>query len=717
MRVRTHALPIASILLLWLGLGAGLSAITRQVADWFVMTDELLYERLAISIARSHSPIPRVHTETIANVNQLYPLVIAPVFRHGAVLHGFHEAHVLNAFVMSSAAIPAFLLARRVTGNRWLPYVVAVATVTIPWITLSSFLLTEVVAYPAFAWAALAMQAAIARPSVRNDLLAVAGIALAVLGRTQFYALAAILPVAILLRAASERRLRETLRAHIALVVAYAVGGVAALAVIASGHGLLGTYSTTAHGNPLPLELWRSAPEHLAIVALGGGLLPFVVGAAWLVSNLRASETVERSSFAWLGSVAVVALTIEAASFNVRFGGGLVRDRYLFYITPLLLVAFAAGLSAVRSPRWSLVVPVGLLALGFSNAPLATFEKLNVDTPASVLNDWLLRSLDGVNGARIFLIAATLVLTLGYAEASALLPRAPLAIGLAAALLVALPAETGYAFKRLFAINGTSGLPLTLDQSIVFGWVDRTITTNSEAVMVPYPVIRLDYFANIGFWWDFEFWNRSVDREAGPPNEFSGTPPGSFPKIDLRFDPQTGLANFDVDSYVAQAVADARFHVKGRGLATQRGVTVAFPDRPWRADWVSYGLYPDGWTRPAVTAHIRVFAEPGQRTAVTRTLTLTLLAPDGVPSRHTVLRSDEGAWPVDVTSPNSVQQTVTVCVPRDRPADVTLRANGASSIYGVQSTIEKFSQPREVGLLVGQVTLDDRPGPRCSPTR
>ena len=44
-------------------------------------------------------------------------------------------------------------------------------------------------------------------------------------------------------------------------------------------------------------------------------------------------------------------------------------------------------------------------------------------------------------------------------------------------LLVALPAETGYAFKRLFAVNGTSGLPLTLDQSIVFGWVDRTITT------------------------------------------------------------------------------------------------------------------------------------------------------------------------------------------------------------------------------------------------
>ena len=358
MRVRSEALPALSIVLLWIGLGTALSALTRHVADWFVMTDELLYERLAISIAHSHSPFPHVHQAAIANVNQLYPLAIAPVFRHGAVLHGFHEAHVLNAFLISSTAIPAYLLARRVTGSRWLPYVVAIATVTVPWIALSSFLLTEVAAYPAFAWAALAMQASIARPSVRNDLLAVAGIALAVLGRTQFYALAAVLPLAILLRAASERRVRAALREHRALIAAYAVGGVAAIAAVAAGHGLLGTYSTTAHGNPFPLELWRSAPAHLAIVALGGGLLPFVVGGAWLVSNLRRSESAERASFAWLATIAVVALSVEAASFDLRFGGGLVRERYLFYVTPLLLVALAAALTAARAQRWSLAVPV-----------------------------------------------------------------------------------------------------------------------------------------------------------------------------------------------------------------------------------------------------------------------------------------------------------------------------------------------------------------------
>jgi hypothetical protein len=59
--------------------------------------------------------------------------VIALVYRHGRILHGFHEAHVLNAFVMSSAAIPAYLL-RDV--SRDLLLFTAVATVTVPWITL-----------------------------------------------------------------------------------------------------------------------------------------------------------------------------------------------------------------------------------------------------------------------------------------------------------------------------------------------------------------------------------------------------------------------------------------------------------------------------------------------------------------------------------------------------------------------------------------------------
>jgi hypothetical protein len=496
------------------------------------------------------------------------------------------------------------------------------------------------------------------------------------------------------------------------LAIAYGVALVGAVGIVLTGHPLLGTYSATAHGNPFPAQIISSAPAHLAIVALGGGLLPFLLGGGWLVANLRHSESSDRLSFAWLALITIVVLTVEVASFDLRFGGGLVRERYLFYVTPLLLVAAAAGLSAVRRPRWSVAIPLIVCAVGFWRAPLAPFEKLNVDTPASVLNDWLLGTMGGVAGARWFLVLAAIVLAVAAVEADALLAPRMYAVIICVALLVVLPLETGYAFKRLFAVNGTAGLPLTLDQSVVFGWVDRTITTTSEAVIVPYPVIRGDYYSNIGYWWDLEFWNKSVDREASHPNQFSATSAGTFPKIDPHFDPRNGKANFDVDSYVAQAIDDVRFHVKGRFLVTQRNVSIVFPDRPWRADWVTYGLYPDGWTRPGRPARLRVFADSTQKGPALRTLQISLIAPESVPSRPVSFRSNAGAWQVAV-GPSTVEQTVSVCVPPQGHADVTLRAVGSTPIYGDQSNLETANAPRNAGVLVAQIGLAEGVSVRC----
>ena len=53
---------------------------------------------------------------------------------------------------MTSAAIPAFLLGRRVTGRRWAAYLLALLAVCTPWIVYSTVVLTDVVAYPAFLW-------------------------------------------------------------------------------------------------------------------------------------------------------------------------------------------------------------------------------------------------------------------------------------------------------------------------------------------------------------------------------------------------------------------------------------------------------------------------------------------------------------------------------------------------------------------------------------
>lgn len=108
MRPRTLG-TAAAVLGTALGLGWLLARATTQVVNWFVMTDELFYERLAISVAQTGSLLPRLHGEVISNVNQLYPVVISTVYGNGDVPASLVAAHRLNAYVMASAVIPVYL--------------------------------------------------------------------------------------------------------------------------------------------------------------------------------------------------------------------------------------------------------------------------------------------------------------------------------------------------------------------------------------------------------------------------------------------------------------------------------------------------------------------------------------------------------------------------------------------------------------------------------
>jgi hypothetical protein len=62
-----------------------------------------------------------------------------------------------------------------------------------------------------------------------------------------------------------------------------------------------------------------------------------------------------------------------------------------------------------------------------------------------------------------------------------------------------------------------------------------------------------------------------------------------------------------------------------------------------------------------------------------------------------------------------VTQTVNVCVPRGAPAEVAIRARGASPIGGDQRTLETFALPRGGGVLVGSIALGE-PGATCVPS-
>ena len=162
------------------------------------MTDELQTTKLATSIAETGSPVPYIHGKYYPALSQLYPLLIAPFYGLLTAPAAATGAHVLNGFLLASAAWPAYLLARSVTRSRAAATVAALLTAFTPWLVLSTTLLTENAAYPAFVWALFLCHRAIADPGAKRDIGALAALLLVFLARTQLFVLALALPLSLL---------------------------------------------------------------------------------------------------------------------------------------------------------------------------------------------------------------------------------------------------------------------------------------------------------------------------------------------------------------------------------------------------------------------------------------------------------------------------------------------------------------------------------------
>jgi len=364
------------------------------------------------------------------------------------------------------------------------------------------------------------------------------------------------------------------------------VVAVAGAAVRGNGSRLLGSYSVTAETFRVDLGLLELAAEHLAILALGLALAPFLLGSAWLVDAIRPSSRPAERAFAVVGCTTILLLTLQVASFNQRFGAGLVKDRYLFYAVPVLLVGLAAAAAGRHWPRWwTFLVPAAPVVVGFLTVRLVAYEKLNVDSVLGMLNDGLLRLATSAGWASVLLALATVVAIQVLLVGGAFLPRRAIAVGVVVLATVFLPLETAYAFERLFRVNGTNGLPVTLDQGGVFNWIDRTVGPEGRVTMARYPVNGPDWWAGQAYWWDVEFWNESVVDSWGSPAD---------PWLD-SFDLETGASLREGRTqYLLMHGTDVRFRLAGRQVAFDRSAYIFEPERPWRATWVAHGIYPDG---------------------------------------------------------------------------------------------------------------------------
>jgi hypothetical protein len=561
-----------------------------RATSWAVMTDELQVVRLAESIASRLSPVPHIHGTYYGALAQLYPLLLAPAFGLLSAPAAETAAHALNALLLPSAAWPAYLLARNVTRSRAAGLAAAALTAFTPWLVLTSTLLTENAAYPAFVWAIYLLHRALSAPSRGNDALALAGLGLAFFARTQLLVLAAVLPLALVLHAGPRRAVRR----HPLLAAAYAAGLVVAglLFSVGSLGAVVGNYAVPFSGDILPPGLAAATAEHLVHVVVGAGVVPFVLATVWVLLTLARRRAGSAHAFASLYAVCVPLLSVEVASFDLRFTShAFDQDRYLFYLVPLFAVGAAAALTSRGSLRR--LVPLAIGATGLVGWLLLQFGDYDDRAvifwaaPAAAVHTVFPN--DGV----LLAVAGMLVVV-----ALALLWRAPrAALGSVTVLVSAVGlAQALYVFERYAdpAMTRPPGLALARD------WIDRRVPSNASVALVPSPRDTATY------WWEAELWNKRVDRvlrvDGGP--TFS-----PFPADDVHVDFRHGvLAGPQRSDFLVLSGSEKRFHVAAaRRVGGTRVLQLVRVQRPYRLDWATRGFTPDGWTIAGRPATLRFY--------------------------------------------------------------------------------------------------------------
>ena len=615
------------------------------VTEWHVMTDELLYPEIAQGVLDGHLFPGHVRGTDSGVRNVLFSYLIAPFYGTMSNPEAWRASLTLNAWLMASAAIPAFMLARAVTGSRLPAYLVAVSAVSIPWMVQAANMLTEATAYAAFAWALWAMHRALVRRSPGADVLAVALLVVAYLARTQFVVLAPVLPAAAFvhefmasmserphgrrLRASIPDALRSVWHSHRLLWVLVALGG---LYAIWRGTELLGTYGGTGQGDLFPPGFRDALWLNLAAIAIGLGALPLAFAIAFAVGQIGTPRERPQHAFAVLSLIVVVALAMAVTSFSLRFSASL-QERYLFYISPLLLVGFAAFFVRRRSLLWPLV---GAIAGGFvlTRPTYAAGDLIGFASPQTafypVINGrsqqfagwvgwepgiqtllWIgvfigVAALTGVHrrfGPRVFgpigvVTAVFLILQLNY-----LMPRVMADLDLSPLGIYGARTDA----QRAWVDRAT-------DEGDIVGVIGGPINSRSGA---PFTNRAVDE----GVVWDVEFWNRRIEtlwNAATIQPVYEATP--DFATGGLALGGPTR------PTHIVMATSNPAFAPQG-SVVTDNGTLSLYRVAPRpSAAWVSQGIPADGGTDPGATASIRVF---GRRGDSARIWTLRVLVAGG----------------------------------------------------------------------------------------
>ena len=127
------------------------SFVVRTALAWLrsvpaLFPDEYIYSSIGRSIAESGRPLIRGGSANFPAL--LQPIVTAPAWLIGDVDTAFRVVQAIGALAMSLAAVPVFLIARRLGLSTRVSLALAVFTVLVPDLLYASFISAEALAYP-----------------------------------------------------------------------------------------------------------------------------------------------------------------------------------------------------------------------------------------------------------------------------------------------------------------------------------------------------------------------------------------------------------------------------------------------------------------------------------------------------------------------------------------------------------------------------------------
>ena len=149
--------------------------------------DETLIQQSAVHYT-GDLPHSLFHDLDARATNRLYSLLLSVAYHLFGGVNSIRVDHVLSVVLFISTVFPLYLMGRVILRSAWFAVAFALLSVVVPWLTLTSALFTENLSYPLFWWTVLAVCAAVWRPSIRSDLLALLAIGLLVCTRVQFAA-------------------------------------------------------------------------------------------------------------------------------------------------------------------------------------------------------------------------------------------------------------------------------------------------------------------------------------------------------------------------------------------------------------------------------------------------------------------------------------------------------------------------------------------------